>query len=147
MTQAQAFYAALFDNGGYLEQMRQLGVPTEELQRASQMIAVMVGNKDRQTQSMAEKRNSMRQRNLAFAEARQWFAALDKVARIAFREQPALLKAIRPLEVPQGQGDGQLVSVKASRKSAAEVSGTAASEVINAEVAPVGQVESVLVLK
>ena len=147
LTQAQAFYAALLDNAGYLEQMRQLGVPTEELQRASQMVMAMVANKDLQTQHLAEKRTAMRQRNLAFAEAKQWFEALDKVAKIAFREHPALLKAIRPLEQSPGQGEEGAIKVKTVRKTSAKAKATAVSEAPSAAVPPVGQGEGVLLLK
>ncbi|MFN8441782.1 MAG: hypothetical protein U0175_13470 [Caldilineaceae bacterium] len=143
LTQAQAFYAALLDNAGYLEQMRQLGVPTEELQRASQMVATMVGNKDLQTQHLAEKRTAMRQRDLAFVEAKQWFEALDKVARIAFRQQPALLKAIRPLELPQSQGEDTPTQTKVIKKTPAKINATAVSEAPSAEVQPISQDASI----
>ena len=143
LTQAQAFYAALLGNADYLDQLRQLGVPTEELQRASQMVAEMVSNKDQQTKHLVEKRTAKRQRDLAFAEAKQWFEALDKVAKIAFRQQPALWKAMHPLELTQGQGAGQTVRVKAVQKSPAQVDVAAVSEAASAEVPTADQAVSV----
>ena len=143
LTQAQAFYAALLDNAIYLEQMRELGVPSEELQRASQMVAAMAANKDQQTQHLAEKRTAMRQRDLTFAEAKQWFEALDKVARIAFRGQPALLKAIRPLDLPQSQSEDTPAQAKAVKKTPAQINATVVSEAPSAEVQLTSQAASI----
>lgn len=143
LTQAQAFYAGLLGNDGYLEQMRQLGVPTEELQRANQMVAAMVANKDLQTQHLVEKRTAKRRRDLAFAETKQWFEALDKVARIAFREQPALWKAMHPLELTQGQGAGKSVQVKAVPKTSAQIDTTPVREAPSAGVQAISQAASI----
>ena len=116
LTQAQAFYTALLANPAYQEKLRQLGVPSEELQRASQLLAEMVDNKDRQTSSHVGQRSASELRKQSLVEAQRWFAALTKVAKIAFYQHPALLDAIRPLPSPTTATQEDEPSPKATSK-------------------------------
>ena len=99
LTQSQAFYGSLLGNADYLGQMNELGVATEELQRVSQMLATLIASKDLQAQRHVEKQSVLRQRSLTLVQAKQWFRDLMAVANVAFRQQPVLRNALRPLEL------------------------------------------------
>ncbi|MFN8440123.1 MAG: hypothetical protein U0175_05105 [Caldilineaceae bacterium] len=74
-----------------------MSISTEELVRASQWLDTLLANKDQQNLSQHQVRLLKQQRDAKLVEVKRWMEALMAVARVAFRDQPALSKLLRPM--------------------------------------------------
>ena len=100
--QRQAAHRCLKNELGHILRSQQatytgwiVDVRSEELQLAQQAVAMLRASKDQQNQSQFSIRLMQQRKDSSLAEFKNWFAEMIGIARVAFRQQPSMLKLLR----------------------------------------------------
>lgn len=92
---ANRFYTEVLNNPEYLAKLNAVHVRSEELQLAQQAVAMLRASKSQQNQSQFSIRLMQQRKDSSLAEFKNWFAEMIGLARVAFRQQPSMLKLLR----------------------------------------------------
>lgn len=97
--QVRQFYNVILSQPDYQAKLNGMSISTDELARASQWLDGLTANKDQQNLSQHQVRLFKQQRDAKLLELKRWMEALQAIARVAFRDQPALRTMLRPLRL------------------------------------------------
>lgn len=92
---AQGFYNAVLGNVVYQQALATVKVSVEAMIEVNDLLTTLAANKAGQTQSMTTARKSTKQRNQDWEKSKRWFEVLMGTARVAFRDYPGILEALR----------------------------------------------------